>query len=243
MSLKFMQQSFYIFSGKTAVSFSYTLGSTDDMFHSSIRLVCAPRFVSSQQRFGVTDIKAPLGVPQLSGLGQTMLQLAGLKQTVLQLLDKSVLQLSVTALFYLDNSKKIHPRGVRACRPKDAKRRVPQHGGEREREPFGSFFYMFFLPPGPALCKLGLARSAVLPEVLMQVLRPSFDLSLFYFCRILPSLSFVCVSRSVVSNSLRPHGLQPTRLLCPWDSPGKNTEVGCPFSHHQFGLLFSILTT
>ena len=24
-----------------------------------------------------------------------------------------------------------------------------------------------------------------------------------------------------------PHGLQPTRLLCPWDSPGKITRVGC----------------
>ena len=29
-------------------------------------------------------------------------------------------------------------------------------------------------------------------------------------------------SRSVVSDSLWPHGLQPARLLCPWDSPGKN---------------------
>ena len=38
--------------------------------------------VSSQQRFGVTDIKA-LGVSQLSGLGQTMLQLSGLEQIVL----------------------------------------------------------------------------------------------------------------------------------------------------------------
>jgi len=37
---------------------------------------------------------------------------------------------------------------------------------------------------------------------------------------------FTC---SVVSNSLQPHGLQPTRLLCPWDSPGKNTGVGCHF--------------
>ena len=37
----------------------------------------------------------------------------------------------------------------------------------------------------------------------------------------------VCESRSVVSDSLRPHGLQPTRLLSPWDSPGKNTGVGC----------------
>ena len=36
-------------------------------------------------------------------------------------------------------------------------------------------------------------------------------------------------SRSVMSNSdsLRPHGLQPTRLLRPWDFPGKNTGVGC----------------
>ena len=33
-------------------------------------------------------------------------------------------------------------------------------------------------------------------------------------------------SCSVVSDSSRPHGLQPTRLLCPWDFPGKNTGVG-----------------
>ena len=36
-------------------------------------------------------------------------------------------------------------------------------------------------------------------------------------------------SCSVVSNSLWPHGLQPTRLLCPWNSPGKSTGVGCHF--------------
>ena len=34
-------------------------------------------------------------------------------------------------------------------------------------------------------------------------------------------------SRSVVSDSWRPDGLQPTRLLCPWDFPGKSTGVGC----------------
>ena len=34
---------------------------------------------------------------------------------------------------------------------------------------------------------------------------------------------------SVVSDSVRPHRRQPTRLLCPWDSPGKNTGVGCHF--------------
>ena len=32
---------------------------------------------------------------------------------------------------------------------------------------------------------------------------------------------------SVVSDSLRPYGLQPTNLLCPWDSLGQNTGVGC----------------
>ena len=31
------------------------------------------------------------------------------------------------------------------------------------------------------------------------------------------------LSHSVVSNSLRPHWLQPARLLCPWNSPGKST--------------------
>ena len=30
-----------------------------------------------------------------------------------------------------------------------------------------------------------------------------------------------------MSNSSRPHGLQPTRLLCLWDFPGKSTGVGC----------------
>ena len=32
-----------------------------------------------------------------------------------------------------------------------------------------------------------------------------------------------------MSDSVRPHRWQPTRLLCPWDSPGKNTGVGCHF--------------
>ena len=35
-------------------------------------------------------------------------------------------------------------------------------------------------------------------------------------------------TRSVVPDSARPHGLQPARLLCPWDSPGQNTGVGSP---------------
>ena len=33
-------------------------------------------------------------------------------------------------------------------------------------------------------------------------------------------------SHSIMSDSLQPHGQQPSRLLCPWNSPGKNTGVG-----------------
>ena len=36
-----------------------------------------------------------------------------------------------------------------------------------------------------------------------------------------------CEFTSVVSDSLQPCGLYPARLLCPWDSPGKNIGVGC----------------
>ena len=43
-----------------------------------------------------------------------------------------------------------------------------------------------------------------------------------YSCRYM----YACPVASVVSSSLRPHGLSPTRLLCPWDSPGKNSTVG-----------------
>ena len=41
---------------------------------------------------------------------------------------------------------------------------------------------------------------------------------------------------SVMSNSVWPHGLLPTRLLHPWDSPGKNTGVDCH-------LIFKVLET
>ena len=47
-----------------------------------------------------------------------------------------------------------------------------------------------------------------------------------YLC--LGETVYVCMlSHLVMSNSLLPHGLQPTRFLCPWDSSGKNTGVGC----------------
>ena len=51
-------------------------------------------------------------------------------------------------------------------------------------------------------------------------------------------------SHSVVSDSLQPHGLQPTRLLRPWDFPGKSTGVGCHCLLHflSLGPVYSLNT-
>ena len=117
--------------------------------------VYVPRFfVASQQRFGATDIKA-LGASQLSGLGQT----------VLQLLVKSVLQLHF--IYKIAGESKTRREGSGGVRGEGERERERESARacmrERESEwkPFGSSFYMFFPPLGPALCKLGLARSAV----------------------------------------------------------------------------------
>ena len=40
---------------------------------------------------------------------------------------------------------------------------------------------------------------------------------------------YCCQVASVVSDSAQPYRWQPTRLPRPWDSPGKNTGVGCHF--------------
>ena len=48
-------------------------------------------------------------------------------------------------------------------------------------------------------------------------------------------------SRSVVSDPQRPHGLQPSRLLRPWDFPGKSTGVGCHCLLQQQSLELTIL--
>ena len=45
--------------------------------------------------------------------------------------------------------------------------------------------------------------------------------NIFCYCYLL--------SHFIVSDSVRPHRRQPTRLPRPWDSPGKNIGVGCHF--------------
>ena len=57
----------------------------------------------------------------------------------------------------------------------------------------------------------------------------TFEFSKFLYITSLLQLCMCVLSDFSHSDSLRPHGLQPTRLLCPWDSPGKNPGVGCHF--------------
>ena len=52
-----------------------------------------------------------------------------------------------------------------------------------------------------------------------------------------PSPMHACQVASAVSDSVRPHRQQPTRLLCSWDCPGKNSGVGCHFLLHFLGIV------
>ena len=124
--------------------------------------------VSSHQKLEATDIKA---------LGQTVLQLSALGQ------------ISVTTPFYLENKRKIHPRGMRACQPK-------RRGEERElartradeRDPGAlSPHFMFSHPPGlPRVSWASRGCCLFYPRSSLQ----SSDLPLLYFRGLFPSLSF-----------------------------------------------------
>ena len=75
---------------------------------------------------------------------------------------------------------------------------------------------------------LSCVRLAVTPWTAAYQAPPSMG---FFQGRVLEwgAIAFSSVSHSVVSNSVQPHRRQPTRLTCSWDSPGKNTGVGCHF--------------
>ena len=66
-------------------------------------------------------------------------------------------------------------------------------------------------------CTIALISHAI--KVMLKILQARLQQ---YVNRELPDAS-------VVSNSVQPHRWQPTRLPRPWDSPGKNTGVGCHF--------------
>ena len=78
-------------------------------------------------------------------------------------------------------------------------------------------------------------KTLELSSPLLFLSHPIFDLSANLpavpskYVQIPISSHCVCVSHSVVADSLQPHGLQPTRLLCPWDFTDKDTGVSCHF--------------
>ena len=87
--------------------------------------------------------------------------------------------------------------------------------------------------------------SVILGIFMVKIL--SLQVSLAFSICILPSIfryhpeifiwgmlcyAMLCQVTSVVSDSVRPHRRQPTRLPRPWDSPGKNAGVGCHFLLH-----------
>ena len=110
---------------------------------------------------------------------------------------------------------------------------------------------LLFVTPWTATRKASLSitnSQSLLKLMSIESMMPSNHLILFRPLLLLPSIFpgirifstgsvhiHICMyvnicavlSCSVMSNSLRPRGLQPNRLLCPWDSPGKSTGVGC----------------
>ena len=86
---------------------------------------------------------------------------------MLQLLGKSVLQLDfIYKIAGESKSRREESGGVRGEGEREREREresARMHAGERvlEKALWLLLLYVFFPPPGPALCKLGLARSAV----------------------------------------------------------------------------------
>ena len=66
-------------------------------------------------------------------------------------------QISVTALFYLEDSRRVSERE----REREREKRAHARRRDSSRESALAPPFMFFPPPGPVLCKMGLARSAV----------------------------------------------------------------------------------
>ena len=58
-----------------------------------------------------------------------------------------------------------------------------------------------------------------------------------YVCVCVCACTCTC---SVMADSLQPHGLQPSRLLCPWNFLGKNTGVWCHILHPYIMILLFI---
>ena len=80
------------------------------------------------------------------------------------------------------------------------------------------------LPVGSALCLEPAGSSVEAPDT-----RGLFPVLVIQLGVPFTAPYITCSVASVASDSLWPQRLWPTRLLCPWNFPGKNTGVGCHF--------------
>ena len=75
-----------------------------------------------------------------------------------------------------------------------------------------------FIPPSPSPAPDGVHKSVLCVCISIAALQIGSSV---------PSFQIPHCCYLVVSKSVRPHGLQPAGFLCPWDSLGKSTGVGC----------------
>ena len=138
--------------------------------------------VLSQQKFEVTDVRA-LGMSQLSDRPCYSSQVLDRPCYSSQASNRPCCnsQISVTTPCYSSILFRKQQENTSQRREGMPTKRLEER---REPWPFGSSFYVFFPPPGPALCKLGQPGSCLFS------LGSSLQSSLFYFRGLFPSLSF-----------------------------------------------------
>ena len=123
----------------------FTIWATKEAPQVHVSLLCECMFLGSLSHHNKDlewwTLKPPWRVTALGFWIDRVISLRSWKDHALALR-----QISVIALFYLEESRKIHLQGMRAHWSKDTKRRAPQCAGERERASFGSSFYMFLSP-------------------------------------------------------------------------------------------------
>ena len=78
--------------------------------------------------------------------------------------------------------------------------------------------YYYCLPPVLRLRSPKLFQSLLLKHVPFT-----------FYWKFTPLMLLLVVQSLSLPHSFQPHASQPTRLLCPWAFPGKNTGVGCHF--------------
>ena len=93
------------------------------------------------------------------------------------------------------------------------------------------FFATLWTVDHQAPLSMGFSRQERWSGLLFQLLQGIFPepASSALAAKFFTTVTSESESHSVVSDSVRPHRRQPTRLLHPWDFPGKNAGVGCHF--------------